>query len=170
MAFIDERRGQFGVEPMCRVLVEHGVPIAPSTYYAAKGRPPSARAVADEALLAEIRRVHGDRTLGRGLYGARKVWNQLLREGRTVPRCQVERLMRADGLRGVRRGRQFVTTRADPAAVRAPDLVKRAFGATRPNELWVVDFERHEALLNPAVMKGHRLRPVAAGRLKLRAA
>jgi putative transposase len=71
---------------------------------------------------------------------ARKVWNQLRREGRTIARCQVERLMRADGLRGVRRGRPFVTTRPDPAAARPPDLVRRAFGATRPNELWVVDF------------------------------
>jgi len=140
VAFIDERRAQFGVEPMCRVLVTHGVPIAPSTYYAARGRPPSARALADEALLVEIRRVHADRKLGRGLYGARKVWNQLRREGRTVPRCQVERLMKANGLRGVRRGRQFVTTRPDPTAVRPPDLVRRAFGAARPNELWVVDF------------------------------
>lgn len=140
MAFIEGHRARFGVEPMCRVLVEHGVAIAPSTYYAAKTRPPSARSIADAELLVEIRRVYSSPTIGRGLYGARKVWHQLRREGFTMGRCQVERLMRANGLRGVRRGRQIVTTKADPAAVRPPDLVKRAFNASRPNELWVVDF------------------------------
>ena len=138
MTFIDEHRASFGVEPMCRVLTEHGVRIAPSTYYAAKKRLPSARAVADAALLIEIRRVYAE--VGRGVYGARKVWHQLRREGFTVPRCQVERLMRSAGLQGVRRGKMFVTTRPDPGAVRPPDLVKRAFSAARPNALWVVDF------------------------------
>lgn len=140
MAFIDGHRVRFGVEPMCRVLVEHGVHIAPSTYYAARTRPPSARSLADTVLSVEIRRVHGDPKIGRGLYGARKVWHQLRREGFDVPRCQVERLMRANGLRGVRRGKQFVTTKPDRSATRPPDLVKRHFSATRPNELWVVDF------------------------------
>jgi putative transposase len=99
-------------------------------------------------VLAHIRRVHGDPKIGRGLYGARKVWHELRREQARgehpelghVPRCQVERLMRANGLRGVRRDRGFVTTRCDINAVRPPDLVKRNFKASRPNELWVVDF------------------------------
>jgi putative transposase len=125
---------------MCRVLSEHGVPIAPSTFYAHKTRPPSLRQQADEALLIEIRRVHSDRTLGRGLYGARKVWHQLRREGLEVARCTVERLMRRAGLVGARRGRRFVTTKPDAAAARPPDLVQREFHAARPNELWVVDF------------------------------
>ena len=141
---MDEVRDRFGVEPICRVLTEHGVEIAPSSYYAHKIRPPSGRAVRDAGVLAEIVRVHGDSQLGRGLYGARKVWHQLRRQGgvdgRPVARCTVERLMRAAGLQGVRRGRRFVTTKADPAAGRPPDLVERRFTAGRPNELWVVDF------------------------------
>ena len=138
MAFIDARREEFGVEPICRVLTEHGCAIAPSTYYAAKSRPLSRRARRDAELLVEIRRVHFE--VGRGLYGARKVWHQLRREGFEVPRCTVERLMRAEGLQGARRGRRFVTTRPASTGVRPPDLVQRSFTATRPNELWVVDF------------------------------
>lgn len=141
MAFIDDHRDRFGVEPMCRVLSEHGVPIAPSTFYASKTRPLSKRAEADAELLVEIRRVHHDRQIGRGLYGARKVWNHLRREGRPVARCTIERLMRADGMRGARRDRRpFVTTRPGPTSVRPPDLVQRDFTAAKPNELWVVDF------------------------------
>jgi putative transposase len=138
--FIHGHKARFGVEPICRVLSEHGCKISPSTYYAHRSRPPSARAVRDIAVLAEITRVHSSKTIGRGLYGARKVWHQLAREGLVVPRCQVERLMRAAGLRGIRRGRQFITTRPDPGAVRPPDLVKRDFTAPAPNVLWVVDF------------------------------
>ncbi len=140
MLFIEEHRARFGVEPMCRVLTEHGVPIAPSTFYAHRTRAPSARAVRDGEMLVEIHRVHADPALGRGLYGARKVWHQLRREGLVVPRCQVERLMRAAGLQGARRGRKFVTTKQDPSAGRSPDLVKRDFSAERPNALWLVDF------------------------------
>jgi putative transposase len=84
--------------------------------------------------------VHADRDLGRGLYGARKIWHQLRREGVTVARCTVERLMRSAGLRGASRGRRFVTTRPDPAAARPPDRVARDFTAAGPNQLWVVDF------------------------------
>ncbi|WP_460985762.1 IS3 family transposase [Sinomonas halotolerans] len=138
--FIDDHRGRFGVEPICRVLTEHGMPIAPSGYYAFKKRPASARAVSDAELAVQIERVFWDRRLGRGLSGARKVWRLLHREGIPVARCTVERLMRQQGLRGVRRGRQFVTTRPDDTATRAPDHVKREFHAERPNELWVVDF------------------------------
>jgi len=141
VAFIDAHRDRFGVEPICRVLTGHGVKIAPSTYYAAKSRPPSPRALRDAELLAEIRRLHGDRDRGRGLYGARKVWHQLRREGIGVARCTVERLMRSAGLRGVTRGgRKVITTRPDPVAARPPDLVNRNFCAQRPNQLWLVDF------------------------------
>ncbi len=126
------------------MLTEHGVKIAPSIYYAALKRPRSARAVRDILVLEAVRHAHGDREAGRGLYGARKVWHHLRRaggvQGRPVPRCQVERLMRAEGLLGARRGRRFVTTRPDPAAGRAPDLVQRDFTAKGPNQLWLVDF------------------------------
>jgi putative transposase len=145
VAFIDGHKGRFGVEPICRVLTEHGCKIAPSTYYAHKSRPPSARAQRDERVLARIRDVWADRDKGRGLAGARKVWHLLRREsgvdGVSVPRCQVERLMRAAGLRGVRRGRKpVITTKPDQAARRAPDLVNRDFSAPAPNQLWLVDF------------------------------
>ena len=81
VAFIDVHKDAFGVEPICRVLRQHDVAkIAPSTYYAFKSRPPSQRSLRDEQLLVEIRRVHGDRELGRGLYGAVKVWRQLDRK------------------------------------------------------------------------------------------
>jgi putative transposase len=146
--FLDAYKERFGVEPICAVLREQCCGIAPSTYYAARSRPPSKRATRDELVLGHIRRVHASPKIGRGLYGARKVWHELAREqargehpelGR-VPRCQVERLMRADGLRGVRRDKGFVTTHSDLAAARPPDLVRRNFTASRPNELWVVDF------------------------------
>ncbi len=140
MAFIEVHRDRFGVEPICRVLTEHGCQIAPSTYYPARGRPLSARAVRDAELTEQIIRVHTDPKIGRGLYGARKVWYQLRRDGLVVPRCQVERLMRTAGLRGARRGRRFVTTKADTKATRPPDLVNRDFTAERPNALWLVDF------------------------------
>jgi len=124
IAFIDEHRETFGVEPMCRVLSEHGLHVAPSTYYAAKTRPPSARAIRDEQLLVEIRRVWSERRKGRRLYGARKVWNELRREG----------------IVGARRDKGFKTTRPDATAARPPDLVQRNFHASKPNRLWVVDF------------------------------
>jgi putative transposase len=142
--YIEAHRDRFGVEPICRVLSEHGITIAPSSYYAARARPPSPRAVRDEAVLAEIIRLHIDPDRGRGLYGARKVYHQLRRqggvEGQPVARCTVERLMRKAGLRGARRGRPFRTTRPDATAQRPPDLVKRDFHANAPNCLWVVDF------------------------------
>ena len=142
-AFIDAHRVTFGVAPICRVLSQHGVPIAPETYYARRRRPRSARAGRDERVLVEIVRVH---TAARGgLYGARKVYHQLRREGvlvegTAVARCTVERLMRTHGLVGVRRGRRVRTTTPDTTAVRPADLVKRQFTATAPNQLWVVDF------------------------------
>jgi putative transposase len=144
-AFIDDQKARFGVEPICRVLTAHGVQIAPSTYYAAKTRPASARAVRDRLLLAEIERVFHHRHLGRGLAGARKVWHLLRREDvekqlGPIARCTVERLMRSAGLQGARRGRRFVTTRRDTAATRPPDRVNRNFAAAAPNRLWIVDF------------------------------
>jgi len=100
--------------------------------------------VRDERVLTEIRRVHGDPKLGRGLYGVLKVWHQLKRENGVddlaVPRCQVERLMRSAGLQGITRGKSFKTTRPDGAAVRPADLVDRDFSAPCPNKLWLVDF------------------------------
>lgn len=138
--FIDDHRDRFGVEPICRVLTQHGVPIAPSGYYAFKSRPASARAIRDQQLLGEIERVFWDRKLGRGISGVRKIWRLLRREGIMVARCTVERLMRQQGLRGIRRGKQFVTTRPDSSSSRPPDHVKRDFTADRPNQLWVVDF------------------------------
>jgi putative transposase len=146
--FIDDYRHHFGVEPICRVLRAHDCGIAPATYHAAKSRPTSARVVRDALVVEHLRRVHSDPKIGRGLYGVRKVYKHLCREEAQgqhpelghIPKCQVERLMRTEGLRGIRRGKQFVTTKSDPAAVRPPDLVNRDFKASRPNRLWVVDF------------------------------
>jgi putative transposase len=131
IAFIDGHKDRFGVEPICGVL-----PIAPSTYHAARRRPSSARAVRDGELKAEIARVHAEHF---GVYGARKVWRQLHREGITVARCTVERLMGELGLQGVRRGKTHRTTTPGAAAARPADLVERDFSATRPNQLWVAD-------------------------------
>jgi putative transposase len=131
IAYIDANKDRFGVEPICRVL-----PIAPSTYYQHSQRRPSARALRDAKLKAEIRRVHAEHF---GVYGARKVWRQLHREGIGVARCTVERLMGELGLEGVRRGKPRRTTTPDPAAARPADLVKRDFSASRPNQLWVAD-------------------------------
>ncbi len=137
MRFISEHKGVFGVEPICRVLSEHGCPIAPSTYYDTARRPRPARAVRDEQLKAAIGRVHAGNF---GVYGARKVWLALNREGTVVARCTVERLMRELGLAGARRGGQRRTTVADPAAARPGDLVKRRFSPPAPDRLWVADF------------------------------
>jgi putative transposase len=106
----------------------------------------------------------------RKVYGAHKLWRAAVRAGHDIGRDQVARLMRELGIQGITRRRKVFTTRPDPDAVRAPDLVNRDFTADRPDALWVTDLERHEAFLNPAVVKGHRLRLVAAGRLKQRAA
>jgi putative transposase len=135
--FIAGHRARFGVEPICRVLSEHGCPIAPSTYYGAARRPPSARAVRDEQLKAAIARIH---QANYGVYGARKVWLALNRQSTAVARCTVERLMRELGLAGARRGKTRRTTVADPAAARPADLVKRRFSPPAPDRLWVADF------------------------------
>jgi putative transposase len=135
--FIDAHRDGYGVEPICAVL-----PIAPSMYYELRAqhrdpdrRPPRVRR--DDELSGHIRRVWRD---NREVYGVRKVWQQLRREGHAVARCSVQRLMRQLGLRGVVRGRRFkITTQPDTAASRPADLVTREFRATRPNQLWVAD-------------------------------
>jgi len=146
VAFIDSVKERFGVEPVCRVLSQFVCRTAPSTYYAARTRPPSARDLRDEKIKEVIEQVWHDPDGGRELAGARKLWTLLHRrritvDGRPVARCTIERLMREMGLFGVRRGQSFYTTTcADPAAVRPPDLVRRDFTATAPNRLWVVDF------------------------------
>jgi putative transposase len=140
VAFIDDHRDRFGIEPICRVLTQHGIKIAPSGYYAFKQRPPAARTLRDAELASEIQRVFWDRDLGRGISGYRKMRRLLKRQGVEVAKCTVERLMREQGLRGARRGKQFVSTRPDEKASRPPDHVNRRFRASRPNELWVVDF------------------------------
>ena len=137
MAYIDAHRDRFGVEPICRVLTEHGCKIAPNTYWVAKKRPPSKRSLRDEHLKVQIARVHGENL---DVYGADKVWTQLNREGTRVARCTVERLMGDLGLSGVRRGKAYkVTTRSDERQHRPNDLVDRDFTAAAPNRLWVAD-------------------------------
>ncbi len=137
IAFIDDHRQAYGVEPICKVL-----PIAPSTYHAHAARRADpgklpARARSDAALMAEIRRVH---EANFGVYGVRKVWRQLAREGIVAARCTVARLMRSMGLQGVVRGRKVRTTIPNPAAACPLDHVNRQFRAPRPNALWVSDF------------------------------
>ena len=135
-SFVDENRADFGVEPICAEL-----PIAPSVYYEHKRRERepercSARSRRDAALCTEIRRVWESNF---GVYGARKVWRQLQREGVGVARCTVERLMRLEGLKGVVRGEKRRTTIADDSAARPADLVDRSFEADGPDRLWVAD-------------------------------
>ena len=137
IAFIDEHRDAYGVEPICRVL-----PIAPSSYYerAAQRRDPgrrSARSQRDEGLKPEVMRVFAENF---GVYGVRKVWRQMKREGFGVARCSVERLMRDLGLQGVIRGKPVRTTISDKAAPCPLDHVNRQFHAPAPNRLWVSDF------------------------------
>lgn len=143
MKFINEHADRtdgglrWGVESICAVLSEHGVSIAPSTYYAARSRSVSRRELRDRWLRGEIERVHRDNYR---VYGARKVWLQLNRDGIPVGRARVERLMRELGLSGVRRGKSVRTTQPDATAERADDLVQRRFDPPRPDRLWVADF------------------------------
>lgn len=127
---------RWGVQSICAELVELGVRIAPSTFYEHLERQPSRREVRDEDLKADIERVHA---ANYGVYGARKVWLALNREGILVARCTVERLMAELGLTGAVRGKVTRTTVADPAAARPADLVQRRFGPPAPNRLWVAD-------------------------------
>jgi putative transposase len=137
IAFIDNHRGAYGVEPICKVL-----PIAPSTYHARAARRAdparlSPRARRDLVLAAEIRRVF---EANFHVYGVRKIWRQLGREGVCAARCTVVRLMRQMGLQGAVRGREVRTTVSNPAAPCPLDRVNRQFRASRPNALWLSDF------------------------------
>ncbi|KPK34635.1 MAG: transposase [Phycisphaerae bacterium SG8_4] len=136
IAYIDQHRDRYGVEPICQVL-----PIAPSTYYEYKARQRdpdrrSDRAKRDDALKPEIERVWWENFQ---VYGARKVWLQLNREMLKVARCTVERLMKVLSIQGVRRGRRIVTTMPDELMDRPRDAVNRDFNVSRPNALWVAD-------------------------------
>ena len=136
VAYIDAHRGEFGVEPICRVLTRAGTQIAPSTYYAAKTRPPSARSISDAAMTETITRIH---TQNYGVYGVNKVHAELRRQGHQVARCTVHRLMKAAGLRGITRAKGPRTTISAPGPETRPDLVERSFTATAPDRLWVAD-------------------------------
>ena len=146
MAYIASRANRvsadglrWGVEPICRVLTEHGIPIAPSSYYDAikRMRAVSGGDLREERLMVAIARVHHENY---GVYGARKVWLALNREGIEVARCTVERLMKTLGLQGARRGRTVRTTRSDASTPRPADLVERNWEPPRPDALWVADF------------------------------
>lgn len=129
--YIDAHRARYGVEPICRTLE-----IAPSTYYAATSRPPCQRQLRDDELKPELARVHKENY---GVYGARKLWRQLNREGIGVGRDRVGRLMASLALAGVRRGKVKRTTVPGELAQRPQDLVERSFMAAAPNRLWVAD-------------------------------
>ena len=127
---------KLAVESICATLSTAGLQVAASTYYAAKSRQPSARMVRDAKLRPALRSLWQDNYR---VYGARKLWKAAQRAGHDVGRDQVARLMRAEGIEGVRRTKRVRTTTPDPAAARHPDLVKRDFTAIRPNQLWVTD-------------------------------
>jgi len=129
--YIDVHRDRFGVEPICQTLQ-----VAPSTYYAVKTRRPASRRVRDAELKREVSRVHRDNF---GVYGVEKIWRQLLREGISVGRDRVARLMRDLGLARAVRGKKARTTVPGDIGARPADLVDRAFSAPAPNRLWVAD-------------------------------
>jgi putative transposase len=131
VGFIDENRGELGVEPICKELQ-----VAPSTYYAAKTRPPSARAQRDAVMLPILLALW---RANYSVYGAHKLWKAARRAGHDIGRDQVARLMRHAQISGIKRGRRVITTRRDDQADRSPDLVQRDFTATGPNQLWVTD-------------------------------
>jgi putative transposase len=131
--YIDEHRGRFGVEPICRTL-----DVSASAYYRRATGERSARQIEDERLLEVIRELHAANYYA---YGYRRMWKALGRAGETVGRDHVKRLMRTDAIQGAkRRGKPWRTTIVDPSATRSPDLVQRDFSATRPDALWVADF------------------------------
>ena len=131
--YIDEHRGRFGVEPICRTLG-----VSASAYYERASGRRSARAVEDERLLDLIREIHERNYFA---YGSWRMWKVLLRAGEQVGRGRVERLMRRNGIQGAkRRGKPWRTTTPNAEAYRPADLVERDFSASRPDELWCVDF------------------------------
>ncbi|WP_460802841.1 IS3 family transposase, partial [Microbacterium sp. GXF6406] len=128
---------RWGVESICAVLTQHGVKIAPSTYYDARGRGPSPRQVSDERwkpIILAAWQTH------RKVLGARKLWLRLRRDGHDIARCTVERLMRGLGITGVLRGKRKRPVDTDPRETRPADLVDRHFARFRTNQLWVADF------------------------------
>lgn len=132
ISYIDMRKNKWGVRPICKVLQ-----FAPSTYYAATSRSPSPRKLKDELLTQKITKVYDDNYK---VYGAKKIWYQLKREGTKVARCTIERLMRELSIQGARRGKTKIrTTVPSDLGSRPSDLVKRDFSATGPNHLWVAD-------------------------------
>ena len=131
VGFIDENKEELGVEPICKVLQ-----VATSTYYAAKARAPSARALRDALLVPALVAIW---SANFRVYGVRKLWRAAQRAGYDLGRDQVARLMDVAGIEGLRRGKKRKTTKPDPGATRHPDLVERAFGAEAPNRLWVTD-------------------------------
>jgi putative transposase len=135
--FIEVHRDRFGVEAICRILgaTECGF-LTARGYRAAQTRRPSARALSDELLGAEMTRLHAENY---GVYGIRKMHALMRRHGWVIGRDQTARIMRARGLRGVRRGKRVFTTRPDPAACKPQDLVRRQFTAAAPRRLWVAD-------------------------------
>lgn len=134
--FIDRHKDEHGVQPICDALAETSAAIAPSSYYAAKSRPPSSRSVRDAELTAAITTMYEENY---HVYGARKMWKEMGRAGHQVARCTIERLMRAEGLKGVQRAKSPRTTRPKAETERPADLVERKFVAERPNQLWVAD-------------------------------
>ena len=136
VAFVDSQSRQHGVQSVLRALQDTPAQIAPSSYYAAKTRPVSARSRRGSELTEMIRRIHAENY---GVYGARKIWHELHRQGVDVARCTVERLMRGAGLRGLLRDKSPRTTRPAADTDRPRDLVKRDFTAVQPNQLWVAD-------------------------------
>jgi putative transposase len=136
VAFVDSHQAEYGVQPVLQALEDTPAQIAPSTFYAAKTRPASARSRRDAALIEMIKKIHAENY---GVYGARKIWHELHRRGVRVARCTVERLMREIGLRGLLRDKSPRTTRPAAETDRPRDLVKRDFTAAGPNQLWVAD-------------------------------
>jgi putative transposase len=144
-AFVDEHKDTYGVAPICRALAVHGVQIAPRTYFAHRAAAPSKRALWDTTITEILAGYYQPDAEGKRppecLYGSLKMWAHLQRQGIPVARCTVERIMRANGWRGVTRARRAPrTTEPDPAAARAPDLVGRQWRVSAPNLLEVADF------------------------------
>lgn len=142
--FIQSHRDRFGVVPICRVLTEHGVKIAPRTFHAWATQPPSKRSLWDAAITEILAGIYLPGAEGRrspeSLYGATKMWAHLNRQGVPVAKSTIEHLMRVNGWQGVRRVKEVRTTIPDPDAVRPADLLKRQFHVVAPNLIVVADF------------------------------
>jgi transposase InsO family protein len=158
--FIDQMRATgYRVESICAVLREQGVQVAPRSYRNWKTAQPSARTIADAYLTDALRGTVGS---PEGMYGRRKMTAYLRREGYRLAACTVDRLMRDEGLFGITRGRRHRTTIADKDAARAADLLDRDFTAAEPNQLWVTDLVRREALFDRVEVRDHHFLAVAA--------